>query len=299
MSQLLPLSPQTFYLPSAVNCGVIATPDGGCILIDTGSSEDHAKKLLKAVRAAQLEPKAIVNTHSHADHHGGNAYLYKMLEIPIYAPIFEESILRYPILEPIYLWSGARAHKSLENRFLLASPSPAKVLNEAGKRSIAGVELEFLEVSGHAHIQFAVLFDGVLFAADAVFGQAVLQKHPLSFMVDTHLARDAILTVQHCGARLVLPGHGEPTSDIVQLCQANLQSLSRASQAVLSACFEPATLPEVLERVCAMLEVQMPDLTRYVLNQTAVLAHLTDLEEQGLVRHQVLRNKLFWQATET
>jgi glyoxylase-like metal-dependent hydrolase (beta-lactamase superfamily II) len=299
VSQLLPLSPQTFYLPSAVNCGVIATPDGGCILIDTGGSDDHAKKLLRACRASGLEPIAIVNTHSHADHHGGNAYLYKMLELPIYAPIFEESILRYPILEPIYLWSGARAHKSLENRFLLAAPSPAKVLNEPGKRAIAGVELEFLEVSGHAHIQFAVLFDGVLFAADAVFGQTILAKHPLSFMVDTQLAREAILTVQNCDARLVLPGHGEPTSDIVTLCQANLDSLSRASQAVLSACFEPATLPEVLERVCAMLEITMSDLTRYVLNQTAVLAHLTDLEEQGLVRHLVVRNKLFWQATET
>jgi glyoxylase-like metal-dependent hydrolase (beta-lactamase superfamily II) len=298
MSQLLPLSPRTFYLPSAVNCGVVSTGDGGCILIDTGGSDDHAKKLLKACHAANLEPKAIVNTHSHADHHGGNAYVYKMLELPIYAPIFEESILRYPILEPIYLWSGARAHKSLENRFLLAAPSPARVLNEPGKRQIAGVELEFIEVSGHAHIQFAVLFDGVLFAADAVFGQAVLSKHPLSFVVDTHLAKEAILTVQNCGAKLVLPGHGEPTTDIEALCQANLQSLSRASQAVVSACFEPATLPEVLERVCAMLELEMSDLTRYVLNQTAILAHLTDLEEQGLVYHRVVRNKLLWQAIE-
>jgi predicted ArsR family transcriptional regulator len=65
---------------------------------------------------------------------------------------------------------------------------------------------------------------------------------------------------------------------------------------VLSACFEPATIPDVLKRVCAMLEIEMPDLTRYVLNQTAILAHLTDLEEQGLVQHQVLRNKLCWQA---
>jgi glyoxylase-like metal-dependent hydrolase (beta-lactamase superfamily II) len=298
MTNLLQLSPQTFYLPGAVNCGVIATPDGGCILIDTGGTDDHAKKLLKACRAASFEPRAIINTHAHADHHGGNAYLYKQLELPIYAPIFEESILRYPILEPIYLWSGARAHKSLENRFLLAAPSPAKVLNEPGKRQIAGVELEFLEVSGHAHIQFAVLFDGILFAADAVFGQAVLNKHPLSFMVDTHQAREAILTVQHSDATLVLPGHGDPTSEIEALCNANLDSLSRASQAVLSACFEPATVAEVLERVCAMLEIEMPDLTRYVLNQTAILAHLTDLEEQGLVQHQMVRNKLLWHIVE-
>jgi glyoxylase-like metal-dependent hydrolase (beta-lactamase superfamily II) len=297
VSPLLPLADGVHYLPGAVNCGVIATSDGGCILIDTGNTEDHGKKLLKACRALSLEPRAIINTHSHADHFGGNAYLVRELGIPVYAPIFEEAILNYPLLEPMYLWSGARAHKELQNKFLLSSPSPAKVLNEPGPRKIAGVQLELLEVAGHAQMQFAVKVGDVLFAADAVFGQAILDKHPLSFMVDIQNARDAIETVRHSDARVVLPGHGEPTTDIDALCDANLASLARANDAVLAACHEPSTLPEILERVCAMLEVNMPDLTRYVLNQTAVLAHLTNLEEHGDIRHEIIRNKLLWSVT--
>ncbi len=293
---MIELARGIYYLAGGVNCGILETGDGGCLIVDTGNSDDSGKKLLKACRAKNLEPRAIINTHSHADHYGGNAFLLKHLEIPVYAPIFEESILRYPILEPIYLWSGARAHKELQNRFLLAGASPAKVLNEAGKRKIAGLEIELLEVSGHAHIQFAVKVNDVLFAADAVFGQAILEKHPLSFMVDIQLAREAIETVRASGARIVLPGHGEPTTEIDALCDANVAALERSNQAVLSACFDVGTTPEILARVCAMLEVQMTDLTRYVLNQTAVLAHLTDLEERGLVRHSIVRNVLVWQA---
>ncbi len=296
---LLLLALGVHYLPSAVNCGVLETGDGGCILIDTGNSEDHGKKLLKACRALSLTPRAIINTHSHADHYGGNAYLVRELEIPVYAPIFEDAILNYPLLEPMSLWSGARAHKALQNKFLLSNPSPAKVLNEPGPRKIAGLNLDLLEVAGHAHMQFAVKIGDVLFAADAVFGAAILEKHPLSFMVDIGNARDAIETVRHSGALIVLPGHGEPTTDIDALCEANLDSLTRASDAVLAACHEPSTLPEILERVCAMLEINMPDLTRYVLNQTAVLAHLTDLEERGEIQHKIVHNKLIWTVSQS
>ncbi len=294
--QLVTLSTGIHYLPGAVNVGVIENSTGGCVLIDSGADKDHAKRLLKACRAQSMEPVAIVNTHSHADHYGGNAYLQETLGIPAYSPIFEEAILRYPILEPITLWSGARPPVALQNKWLLAPASGTKILNEAGLREIAGIALELLDVSGHAHIQFAVRVRDVLFAADAVFGAAILQKYPLQFMVDVQHVREAIETVRSSQARVVLPGHGEPTADVNTLCDANLTALERASNAVLVACGEAATLPEVLERVCAMLEVTIQDVTRYVLNQTAVLAHLTDLEEHGLVRLEVTRNRLLWTA---
>ncbi len=293
---MIELAQGIYYMAGGVNCGILETPDGGCIFIDTGNSDDSGKKLLKAARAANLEPRAIINTHSHADHYGGNAYLVKQLEIPVYAPIFEESILRYPILEPIYLWNGARAHQELHNKFLLAAPSPAKILNEAGTRKIAGLEIELLEVSGHAHIQFAIKIKDVLFAADAVFGQAILEKHPLSFMVDIQNAKDAIETVRDSGAKIVLPGHGEPTTEVSALCDANLAALNHANRIVLRACQEPSTTPEILAKVCNMLELTMTDLTRYVLNQTAVIAHLTYLEERGLIRHAIAQNTLVWQS---
>jgi glyoxylase-like metal-dependent hydrolase (beta-lactamase superfamily II) len=296
--ELVELSRGVHYLPGAVNVGVIETSDGGCILVDTGGDKDHGKRILKTCRARHLEPRAIINTHSHADHHGGNAYLLETLGIPAFSPIFEEAILRYPILEPMYLWNGARPPEALRNKWLLAPASGTKILNEPGARSIAGVDLTLLEVSGHAQIQFAVQVRDVLFAADAVFGPSLLEKYPLQFCVDIQRARDAVRTVRDTSARIVLPGHGEPTEDVNALCDANTAALERANQAVRVACGNPGTLPDILERVCAMLEVQMTDLSRYVLNQTTVLAHLTDLEERGLVRFEVVQNRLVWMALE-
>ena len=300
-AELVELSNGIHFLPGVVNVGVIEAPGGGCLIVDTGGDKDHGKRILKACRARNLEPTAILNTHSHADHYGGNAYLQETLGIPAYSPIFEEAILRYPIFEPMSLWHGARPPKALQNKWLLAPASGTKILNEPGPRTIAGVDLELLEVSGHAHIQFAVRVRDVLFAADAVFGETILQKYPLQFLVDVQHVREAIETVRHSviqdsAVRIVVPGHGDPVTDLDALCDANQAALERANHAVLAACGSPGTLADILERVCAMLEVQMLDLTRFVLNQTVVLAHLTDLEEHGLVHSEIVSNRLIWAA---
>ncbi len=298
--ELVRLGDRAFYLPGAVNVGVVTDDAGNALLIDSGADKDHAKRILRACKAANLEIKAIVNTHSHADHYGGNAFLQATLGIPAYCPIFEEAIVRYPILEPIYLYTGARPPRALRSRWLMAEPSGTSVLNAPGPKTIQGFEVELIETSGHAHMMFSLRYDDVLFASDAVFGPALLEKYPLQFAVDIARQRDAVNAVRLCatdaGVRLALPGHGDPTEEIGSLCETNLATIERASNAVLVACNDPGTLPEILERVCAMLDITMTDLARYHLNQTTVLAHLTYLLEQGLVRHDLVRNRLIWSA---
>jgi glyoxylase-like metal-dependent hydrolase (beta-lactamase superfamily II) len=294
--ELIELSPKTYYIVGAVNVGVLETPDGGALLIDSGSDKDHAKKILKACRAKNLEPRAILNTHSHADHYGGNAYLQETCGIPAYAPIFEEAIIKYPILEPMYLYGGVRPPKTLQNKWLMGSPSGTKILNDPGLKTICDLELELIEVGGHAAQMFAVKFGEVLFATDAVFGLPTLEKHPLQFAVDIARQRESVNMIREVEARVLLPGHGEPTTDISGICNANLEAIERANRAVFAACQNPSTLAQILARVCATFQISMNSLSSYVLNQTAVLAHLVELEERELVRQEILENVLVWKV---
>lgn len=296
MSALIPLSPGVSYLPGAVNSLVLEDGHGGALLADTGLDDSHARKLLRALEDAGLTPTAILNTHSHADHHGGNVHILKQFpDVEVFAPPLEAAIIAHPLLEPVTLF-GARPPRDLQSKFLLAPASPARPLSPAGVTRIGGVEVELLDVPGHAVQMYAVRAGDVLYATDALFGPDALAKHPLTFCADSAAQKASVArlgTLQ--GVRVTLPGHGDPARDLAGLVETNLALYTRTTQAVLDAVqAQPGTVDDLLARVCEALGVTMMNAGAVVLNRAVVSAHLTELLEAGHVQLQVSRNRLIF-----
>ena len=297
---LLALTPGNFLFPGAVNTLVLSSETGRALIVDTGLDESHARKLLRAMQQSGLTPAAILNTHSHADHHGGNAFILgRFPGLSVYAPPTEAAIIRYPLLEPLYLY-GALPPRELRSKFLLAPASPAQPL-DAGTHTLGGVSVELSNVPGHAVEMFAVRRDGLLYAADALFGPDALAKHPLTFCVDSAAQKAsaagllALAGVELEGVELTVPGHGDPTPDLRALVQVNLDSLERTTAAVLNACqVRAATTDELLARVCEGLGVQMGNAGAVVLNRSVVAAHLNELLVAGQAELRVGNNRMLF-----
>ena len=94
------ITEQVAFIPGAVNVGVIKSGAEAAV-IDTGLDKDSGRAIRKALEDEGLALKAIVNTHSHADHFGGNDYLTRNLGAEVYAPEVEAGIIQNPILEPL------------------------------------------------------------------------------------------------------------------------------------------------------------------------------------------------------
>lgn len=295
MDTLNRLSERVYYLPGGVNCALVKADDAA-VLVDTGQDKSYGRDLRKACESLGLSPVAILNTHSHADHYGGNDYLLRQFDIPVYAPPFEASILQSPYLEPVYLFNGAKPLPELLSKWLLAKPSKVDHLLEPGTLSLRGVGLTILETPGHAHRHVSILVDDVLIAADALFGAAVLDKYPLPFGQDIAKQIESAARLREVEAKILLPGHGNPTEEIADLVKRNLEAFERAAEHVERACEGGAT-EDVLQRVCSSLAIEMTDLPRYYLNLCVVSAYLSYLRDEGRVALELVDNRPSWQKS--
>ena len=142
--ELRSITENVWYIPNVVNIGVIRDKDNSVILIDTGIDRGIGKKINNLLTKEKLVLKAIINTHSHADHCGGNKYLQDATGATIYAPVIEDVIISNPYLEPWYLFSGAAPIIDLQNQYLMAKASKVDRVIE---NSVQTLKFENIELN--------------------------------------------------------------------------------------------------------------------------------------------------------
>ena len=189
---------------------VLRSRDGN-VLIDTGYVR-HAPltlALLKSPRGLGGEPLAwIVNTHCHADHIGGNAGISHMYECPIAVPQGE-----VPLVER---WDGkALLYDYCDQRAERFSVDAALV---PGSSRIWG-DLEWQALAAPGHAMGGLVFYNpehrILISGDALW------EHGFGFVMPPEVDPAALpatrATLDMLGKldiRVVIPGHGEPFTDV-------------------------------------------------------------------------------------
>jgi len=183
----------------------------GHVLIDSGYVR-HAPltlALLGSARGIGHEPLAfLVNTHCHSDHVGGNAAIVRRYGCPVAVPAAEA-----PLLER---WDGKAllydyCDQQIE-RFAVDHVLPADTTHVWG-------DLEWQALAAPGHDMGALVFYNaehrVLISGDALW------EHGFGFVMPPEVDAQALpatrATIEMLAAldiRIVIPGHGEPFTDV-------------------------------------------------------------------------------------
>ena len=92
MYELEQVGANTYYIDCPAKIGVYL--DGvDAYLIDSGSDKDAGRKIRQIFDKNGWNLKAVFNTHSNADHIGGNKYLQGQTDCKIYARGIELSLI--------------------------------------------------------------------------------------------------------------------------------------------------------------------------------------------------------------
>ena len=286
MYELIQAAEHTYYIESPAKIGLVQT--GGTVaLIDSGSDKEAGRKVRQHLDARGLKLSAIYNTHSNADHIGGNQYLQRQTGCAVYAPGVEAAFTRDPILEPSFLYGGCPP-KPLRHKFLLAQPSDVQVLDPKA------CPLEVIPLPGHFFDMVGYRTeDGVVFLADCLSSRETLEKYRVSFLYDVAAYLDTLDRVAAMEAALFVPAHAAATEDIAPLARYNRDQVYAVAEDLLDLLAEPLVFEEVLRRLFQRYHLTM-DFQQYVLVGSTVKSYLAWLLDGGRVTAAFDDCRLLW-----
>ena len=290
MYELTQVAGNSYYIQSPAKIGLYKLTETDVCLIDSGNDKDAGRKVRQLLDANGWHLKAIYNTHSHADHIGGNKYLQTQTHCKIYAPGIECDFTCHPVLEPAFLYGGYPC-KDLRHKFLMAQESSAEPLT----KEVLPQGFESIPLPGHyfSMVGFRTP-DDVVYLADCLSRKEARDQYQICFIYDVGPYLDTLETVKTLQAAMFVPAHAAPTADIAPLAQYNIDKVQQIAATILDLCGEPLNFEELLRKLFAHYSLTMT-FEQYVLVGSTVKSYLSWLKDTGKLTAQFVDNRLLWQ----
>lgn len=293
MYELIQVLNSTYYINCPAKIGLYLDGDKGVYLIDSGNDKEAGRKVRQILDKNGWTLRAILCTHSHADHIGGCKYLQAQTGCKVYSPGVERDFTRHTLLEPALLYGGFPP-KALRHKFLMAQESDADEL--------ASAELpegfEIIPLPGHCFEMVGFRTpDNVVFLADCLSSRATLEKYRIGFIYDVQAYLDTLEKVKSLSGAFFVPAHAEACEDVSELAQYNIDTVNEIAGRIKSICTQPVNFEALLKRLFDEYALEL-SFEQYALVGSTVKSYLAWLMDKGQLKAKCESNLLLWEAAE-
>ncbi len=290
MYELIQVSERDYYIQSPAKIGLVRLNDSDVCLIDSGNDKDAGRKLRQILDANKWHLTAIYNTHSNADHIGGNQYLQRQTGCRVYAPGIDCAFTRRPILEPSFLYGGFPPG-DLRHKFLMAQESDARELTQ----DVLPEGFALIPLPGHFFDMVGFRTpDDTVYLADCLSSRETLEKYRIGFIYDVAAYLKTLETVKSMQAKQFVPSHAPACSEIASLAQHNMDQVLEIAERIVGICAEPVCFESVLQRLFSDYGLDM-NFEQYVLVGSTVRSYLAWLRDTGRLQVLFENSMLLWQ----
>ena len=290
MYELIQVADRTYYIQSPAKIGLYRLSEHDVCLIDSGSDKDAGRKVRQILDRNNWQLKAIYNTHSNADHIGGNKYLQNQTDCRIYAPGIEKCFTCYPLLEPSFLYGGFPM-KDLRHKFLMAEESDVLPLSD----DVIPEGFEIIPLPGHFFDMVGFRTpDDVVFLADCLASRETLSKYGIPFIYDVAAYLETLEMVSGLEAKVFVPSHAEASDDISELARFNIEKTEEVGERIVELCSSPLNFETILQKLFTFYGLTM-NMQQYVLVGSTVRSYLSWLKDSGKLNTEFRGNMLLWE----
>ncbi|MBN2880870.1 MBL fold metallo-hydrolase [Candidatus Woesearchaeota archaeon] len=286
--ELKKIKGNTYYFPSPANIGLYVS-NNDAILIDSGNDSDAGRQILKILNENSWSLKMIINTHSNADHCGGNEFLQKKTGCKIASTQLEKAFIENPILEPSFLYGGF-ATQELRNKFLMAKPSVVTdFISNSG--NILDTGLNAISLPGHFFDMIGVSTpDGVVFLADSLFSSRIITKYHLFYLYDISSQLETLQKLSTLNYEYYVPSHSELCTDLSELIEINRTKINEIIETLVDFCTEPKTIDSIISYVFSKYNLTLNS-SQYVLIGNAIRSYLSYLVDSKVLKTVIENNE--------
>lgn len=291
MYELHQITDTAYYIQSPAKIGLVKLEGNDVCLIDSGNDKEAGRKVRQILDANGWRLRAIYNTHSNADHIGGNKYLQTQTGCDIFAPGIERDFTVHPVLEPSFLYGGFPP-QSLRHKFLMAQESEADELTPESMPE----NLSMLPLPGHFFDMVGFKSaDGAVFLADCLSSQETLDKYQITFVYDVAAYLNTLEMVRTLDGKIFVPAHAAATEEIAPLAQRNIDKVHEIAEKILQICISPIPFETILQRLFDSFALTM-NIEQYVLVGSTVRSYLSWLNDSGRAEYRFENSQMLWRA---
>lgn len=307
---VIQVSENVQVITGVTNIGII---DGGSTgnvycpelyLVDSGGDSGAGKKIYKTLE--QLYPegfilKAIISTHSNADHIGGNKWLSNKTGCQIWASLGERGSIEQPFLEPTVIWGGYPFKEITGKMYVAPASSVDKIIDYSKIISLPnGGKLQFIPLPGHYFDQTGILHTTLrgkktLFLGDSLFGRYVIKKYWIPFLFDVAAFKATLEKIKNITAQTYVPSHGDLENEIDALSELNLIAILETEASIIKALNNPMTSEELLKHIADLNGIKLAD-GQFVLIGSTLRSYLSHLQNEGKIHHWIEENRMYWKS---
>ena len=287
--ELVKLGERTYCIKNNTNIGVYLVNDKDVYLIDTGIDKDAGRKILKIIKENNFNVVGIINTHSNADHIGGNGIISERTGASILSHGIENAFMKETILEPSFLYGGY-PFKELRNKFLMAKNN--SLVLEIEDNLPRG--LEYFHLGGHFFDMIGIkTSDNVYFLGDSLFSKETITKYHLFYIFDIKEFLNTLDYLSTLNGKLYIPSHVEANNNISSLISLNKNKIYEIIDKIYNICNVEKTFEEILKEIFDEYNLILNE-NQYVLIGNSLRSYLSYLKDENKLTYEFKNNKMLW-----
>ena len=286
--ELIQIGKNTYYIKNNTNIGIYKINEKDIYLIDTGNDTDAGKKILKIINDNNFTIKGIINTHSHADHIGGNNYIQNKTNTNIYAHKLEQIMTEYTIFEPSILYGG-NPYNDIKSKFLMAKPSNVLELENNIPEC-----LEMIKLYGHTPNMIGIKTnDDVYFIGDSLISEETINKYHLFYIFDIKEYLNTLDYLSTLKGKYFIASHIDIKEDINDLININRNKIYEICNTIINILDKDKTFEELLKNIFEHYNLVM-NITQYSIIGSVLKSYITYLINENKIEYYFDDNKLIY-----